>query len=108
MWYDILKIKQIVTPTTKISQRKEPKEEDKCCEEAKRRYKSEYMHMWYPDATPEEKIKEYNNMFGSRDRSYGLAEDLSCEKFRSFLKRNELYFMGRILDAWEECENELV
>ena len=35
-WMDIIKVKQILTPTTKISQRKEPKEEEErdCCQEA--------------------------------------------------------------------------
>ena len=56
-WMDIIKNIQVVTPTTKISQRKEPKEEEErnCCAEAAEKYenkKAELFGMSPPE--PEE------------------------------------------------------
>ena len=110
-WENILKV-QVLDTTTSLSSINEPMMEDKnCCEQAKTRYKWEYMHIWHPNKTKEERIKIYDEFsmaysLGRGPRGLSWLNNLPCEDFRSFLKDNKLYFMKRVLDAWEECENE--
>jgi hypothetical protein len=106
-WFEIFKV-QIVTPTTKISQRKEPVEEEEkdCCQEAKDSYKK--LHSSYRG---EGTTKEYDIMYSTKHQketgNYGGWANKSCKEFREYMERgdtSEDTEYGKILIQWNKCE----
>ena len=100
MWQDILKV-QVLDTSTGLSTISEPMMEDRgCCEEARQKFINMYDDI--PPAT----------------RS--SIENWSCERLKNYLikfiadnkptkKPKTLAWIGnqqKILDEWEECENE--
>ncbi len=101
-WMGILKVKQIVTPTTKISQRKEQKEEEDkdCCTEAWEKY-AEYL--WDNNM-----IQMYNSVEETKDdfRRFGIYGE-NCQRLREILyrrARSDDYSLMKIIDEWDDRE----
>jgi hypothetical protein len=110
-WIEILKNKQILTPTTKISQRKEPVEEDddnKCCEEAAEKFEvmraktwglsppspSQWLS-WCKTGLLTELLKSILTQFPE-----GRVGSIERDKQWNLIERECL----KIAEEWKECE----
>jgi hypothetical protein len=91
-WIQILKLDQVTIGSTVLDNRPLPEEEERdCCEEAKAKYKKNW-------------VRKLDNL-------PTLSDILDCDEFKEFLS----YFVNRsdldadillnIIDEWEECEN---
>jgi hypothetical protein len=112
-WIEILKVKQITTPTTDINIKKIPKKkgERDCCQEAKDRYKRHHSRSRFRDYDEDKDgIENYDYMYTALAGEPGGFANKSCEKFREFLEDvpghryepDSEY--GKILREWNKCE----
>jgi hypothetical protein len=100
-WINILKVKQIVTPTTDINVKKIPKKKKgrDCCKEAKDKYKIKQMGS----------VERYDKSWSEHPNFLYRFAGAPCEEFRENLKETRSYEKGGwvadIIREWEECES---
>ena len=123
--FDKIWKEQIVKPSSNVSIFKpkqgfdleEEEDDDKCCEDAKNRWKYYWMSNEYNfdelimDGEAKEIINAYDNRLEARtDEPLRGVNGFTCEKFKGFLERqrgalNISSPISFILKKWEDCEN---
>jgi hypothetical protein len=100
-WMNILKNKQIVIPTTKISQRKEPVEEEEkdCCEQAMQKWISGWKEMAKRNLSKPEVAR--SSLIYLPDEIKG-AYSKPCFIFYSVLRNGEQQTQRRMTTMWPQ------